>query len=69
MDAMNKNEMLSYLEEINARLAAVDAESEIVLAGGAVVVLVHEERDGTKDFDVIYKPKDIMKEIINDIAE
>ena len=69
MPLMNKDEMMTYLEEINKRLEEVHLNGEIIMAGGAVVSLVHGERDATMDFDVIFTPKEEIRDIIKDIAK
>jgi predicted nucleotidyltransferase len=68
MAEMSRDEMSTYLAEINDRLANADKNGEIVMVGGAVVSLVHGERESTKDFDVAFQPKELMRDIIEEIA-
>jgi len=39
------------------------------MLGGAVVSLVHGARESTKDIDETFQPKELMREIIADIAD
>jgi len=68
MALMNKEDMMTYLNEMNNRLADVNLNGEIIMTGGAVVTLVHGERDATMDFDVVFTPKEEIRDIIKDIA-
>jgi len=68
MQELSKNEILSYFEEINKRLAANNQHGEIVLTGGAALTLVFNARDSTHDIDAIFRPVSDMREIIRNMA-
>jgi len=65
---LTKNDILAYLELINKKLAIQGIFGEINICGGAAMTLAYDARDSTFDIDAIYKPKDTMAEIIEDIA-
>jgi hypothetical protein len=68
MADMSRDDMATYLAEVNDRLAKADEHGEIVMIGGAVVSLVHGARESTKDIDATFVPKELMREIIEDVA-
>ena len=41
---------------------------EIVLTGGASMILVHEARDASKDIDGLYEPKTVINRCVKKIA-
>lgn len=51
---MNRPEMIKYLELLNEELAKNNHHAEIVLAGGAVMLLVIQNREMTKDIDAYF---------------
>lgn len=57
---MNRSEILKYLREVGEVLERDGVRGEIVLAGGAVMLLVIQSRDATKDVDA-YFSKDSEK--------
>jgi len=52
--AMTGDEMRQYLAEVGAQLAARGLEGEIVLAGGAVMVMALGARGGSRDIDAVF---------------
>lgn len=52
---MTAAEMRAYLTEVGAKLAAQGIEGEIVLAGGAVMVMVLAARGGSHDIDAAFR--------------
>lgn len=51
---MSREEMRRYLTEVGARLAARGRTGEIVLAGGAVMVMALKARGGSRDVDAVF---------------
>lgn len=66
---LTKEQIKQYLTEMNARLAEQDVRGEVVLCGGAVMALVYDARNSTKDIDALFAPTDVMRKIAKDIAE
>ena len=54
MHQMNAGEMRSHLRELGSRLKAKGIQGEILLAGGAVMVLVVKSRDSSVDIDAVF---------------
>jgi len=53
---MTGADMRRYLTEVGEHLAARGTTGEIVLAGGAVMVLVLQARGGSSDIDAVFTP-------------
>ena len=66
---LSKADILAYLELLNAKLAEQGLIGEISICGGAAMALVYDARDSTYDIDAIYKPKDVLTDIIAEIAK
>ena len=64
---LSKKDILKYLEEINKKLEERGKYGEIMICGGAVMTLVYEARNSTHDIDAVFRPKEDMKEIIDEI--
>ena len=52
--AMSGEQMRQYLAEVGADLAARGLTGEIVLAGGAVMVMALNARGGSRDIDAVF---------------
>lgn len=66
---MTKDEILSALKALNEGLRKEDAKAELCLVGGAVMCLVFDARQQTKDVDAIFHPKAKVYEIAKRVAE
>ena len=66
---LSKAQITNYLIQLGKELAVRGMQGEILLAGGAVMCLVHEARDSTKDIDALYEPKTVINDIAVQIAE
>jgi hypothetical protein len=66
---LTREQILKYLRQLGAELAARGLKGELLLTGGASMCLVHEARDMTKDIDALYEPKEIINRIAALIAE
>lgn len=66
---LSREQIIDCLRKLGAELSARGLQGEILLAGGAVMCLVHESRDSTKDIDALYEPKAVINEIASQIAE
>jgi predicted nucleotidyltransferase len=67
--AMTGEQMRQYLTEVGARLAARGLAGEIVLAGGAVMVMALHARGGSRDIDAVFaKEAEAIAEAAREVA-
>lgn len=66
---LTKTDILAYLSEMNDEMASLAIHGEVVLCGGAVMTLVYDARQATKDIDALYEPAARMREIAAKIAQ
>ena len=69
MKKLRKQDIEFLLNEINTELKKKNIRGEIALYGGAVMLLVFDARDVTKDIDAIFVPKKEFTETITHITE
>lgn len=69
MKELSKNDIITYLKEINDRLGQLNTHGEILIVGGAAMALSYDSRDSTYDIDAMFEPKGEMRNIIDDIAK
>ncbi len=65
---MTKNEILSAFKKLNAELSKEKCKAEICIVGGAVMCLVFNAREQTKDVDAIFHPKMKVYEMAKKVA-
>ncbi len=66
---MTSEQMRQYLTEVGARLAARGLTGEIVLAGGAVMVMALHTRGGSSDIDAVFsKETEAIREAAREVA-
>ena len=65
---MTKQEILTYLEALNAELERMDAKGEVSLYGGAVMCVVYDARPSTKDVDAVFRPTRQIREAAARVA-
>src|SRR3954447_22611151 len=51
MDLLSRDDILNALEALARELASLDIPTEIVIGGGAALVLLYKARDTTRDVD------------------
>ena len=65
---LSRKRILELFEKLNAALATKGEVGEIGIVGGAVMCLVYESRNATKDVDAIFEPAAIIRELAAQIA-
>jgi len=68
MNTLSEKEILKYLRELSNKLGKKNLKGEILLFGGAAMVLAFNARPATKDVDAIFHPKNEIYEISKEIA-
>jgi hypothetical protein len=66
---MAKEEISTYLAQLNDELAAEEVTGEICLYGGAVMCLVFDARPATRDVDAVFKPANTVRLAAFTVAE
>ena len=66
---MTKEEISTYLAQLNYELAAEEVTGEICLYGGAVMCLVFDARPATRDVDAVFKPANTVRLAAFTVAE
>lgn len=66
---LSKKLILTYLKDLDQELKKRKTKGEILLYGGAVMVLAFDARPATKDIDAVFIPKSVMRDAIKQVAE
>jgi hypothetical protein len=69
MSVLSRENIIRYLEELSNEMAREGIKGEILLFGGAAMVLAFKARPSTKDIDAVFKPKNKIYELSKKIAE
>jgi hypothetical protein len=65
---MNKSEIVTAFERLNAELSTKGIRGEIGVVGGAAMVLGFNARSATKDVDAIFVPSENIREAAKKVA-
>lgn len=65
---LNRKQILELLKALNAELAKEPVRGEIGLCGGAVMCLVYQTREATKDVDALFEPTEKIRKAAARIA-
>ena len=66
---MTKNQIMAAFKKLNAELKGDGSKAEICIVGGAVMCLVFNAREQTKDVDAIFHPKSKVYQLAKRVAE
>ncbi|MGA1823908.1 MAG: DUF6036 family nucleotidyltransferase [bacterium] len=69
MNSLSKEKIVQYLEDLSHELGKKHIKGEILLFGGAAMVLAFNARPSTKDVDAIFRPKNEIYSISHEIAK
>jgi hypothetical protein len=67
--AMEEEQIKFYLEKLSEALERRGVKGEIVLYGGAAMVLALKARPSTKDVDAVFVPKDLIYQAAREIED
>lgn len=68
-NTLQKAEILMYLKELSDEMGREKLKGEILLFGGAAMVLAFNARPSTKDVDALFQPKSKIYELSKKVAE
>ena len=66
---LDKKLILNLFEKLNLKLADQDEVAEVGIVGGAVMCLVFHARKSTRDIDAIFKPTQLVRKLVEQIAD
>jgi len=66
---LNTKQILSLFEELNEGLKKRGEIGEVGLVGGAVMCLVFQARESTRDIDAIFAPTQLIRKLVTEIGE
>jgi len=64
----NKSDIKNYLSKLSEELNQKGIKGEILIVGGAAMILSLDARESTHDIDAVYKPKSEIKDSIFDVG-
>ncbi len=66
---LTRKEIVNLLEKLSVKLGERGESGEVGIVGGAVMCLVYNARESTKDVDAIFEPAEIIRELAGIIAQ
>ena len=67
MFQLTKEVLLNCFNEINRRLSLKGSHGEVIIAGGAAMMLAFDARNATYDIDAVFHPKEELLQIIKEM--
>ena len=68
MKKFDREQLMYLFTRINDKLKQKNKFGELLICGGALMSIVYNRKELTQDIDALFKPKDIILEIINEIS-
>ena len=65
---MEKAEIIDALKRLNEKLSLREVKGEICVYGGAAMCLAFDARPSTKDVDAVFRPTDVIRQAVAEIA-
>lgn len=65
---LDRDALVDLLSELATELAARGVDGELLLVGGAAMVLAYDAQRATRDVDAVFEPKDTVYEVARAIA-
>lgn len=65
---LKRDDIRTYFEDLNEALRALGQKGEIGIVGGAVMCLVYNARDSTRDVDAIFEPAQLIRDMVKVIG-
>lgn len=69
MKSLSSQDIHAALSLLNDKLVLREVQGELCLFGGAVMALVYDARQSTRDVDAIMMPKSVLTDAANEVAE
>jgi len=66
---MDRNEIITALTALGARLDAAGVSADLYVVGGAAIALAYDERRSTRDIDAVFVPKNEVYRAADAVAE
>ena len=66
---LTQEKIRELFDELNEKLKMRGEIGEIGIIGGAVMCLVYESRNATRDVDAVFKPADLIRKLSAEIGE
>ena len=66
---LTEQKMKELFDELNEKLRSRGEVGEVGIIGGAVMCLVYQSRQSTRDVDAIFKPASLIRQLTAEIGE
>ena len=66
---MQRRTIEKLFHQLNAALAEAHEIGEIGIVGGAVMCLVYQSREATRDVDAVFEPAEVIRQLAGQVGE